>query len=80
LFSSAPATSPGWCAARGSPRRSNSPRSLRAALDGLAASSAARDWFGEMFFGVYLRFKRAELRVIDGLSEAAVCARYAEIY
>jgi glutamine synthetase len=56
------------------------PRSLGEALDGLAASSAARDWFGDTFFDVYLRFKRAELRVIDGLSEAAICARYAEVY
>jgi glutamine synthetase len=56
------------------------PRSLGEALDGLAASKAARDWFGDTFFDVYLRFKRAELRVVDGLSEAATCARYAEIY
>jgi glutamine synthetase len=56
------------------------PRSLDEALDGLAASSAAREWFGDTFFDVYLRFKRAELRVVDGLSEAATCARYAEIY
>ncbi len=56
------------------------PRSLGEALDGLAASQAAREWFGETFFDVYMRFKRAELRVIDGLSEAATCARYAEIY
>jgi glutamine synthetase len=56
------------------------PRSLGEALDGLAASKAARDWFGDTFFDVYLRFKRAELQVVDGLSEAATCARYAEIY
>ena len=56
------------------------PRSLDEALDGLAASSAAREWFGDTFLDVYLRFKRAELKVIDGLSEAATCARYAEIY
>ncbi len=56
------------------------PRSLDEALDGLAASSAAREWFGDTFFDVYLRFKRAELKVIDGLSEAATCARYTEIY
>jgi len=56
------------------------PRSLDEALDGLAASAAAREWFGDTFFDVYLRFKRAELRVVDGLSEAATCARYAEIY
>ncbi len=56
------------------------PRSLDEALDGLAASPAAREWFGANFFEVYLRFKQAELRVIDGLSEAEICARYGEIY
>lgn len=56
------------------------PRSLGEALDGLAASETARSWFGDTFFDVYMRFKRAELRVVDGLSEAATCARYAEIY
>ncbi|HEV2336917.1 MAG TPA: glutamine synthetase family protein [Stellaceae bacterium] len=56
------------------------PRSLCQALDGLAASEAAREWFGELFFDVYLRFKRAELRAVDGRSETATCARYAEIY
>jgi glutamine synthetase len=56
------------------------PRSLAAALDLLAASSAAREWFGERFLDVYLRFKRAELRAVAGLSEAELCARYAEIY
>jgi glutamine synthetase len=40
----------------------------------------AQDWFGETFFDAYLRFKHAELRVIDGLTEAEICARYAEIY
>ncbi len=56
------------------------PRSLGEALDGLAASLEARNWFDATFFDVYLRFKRAELRVVDGLSEAATCARYAEVY
>jgi glutamine synthetase len=56
------------------------PRSLDEALDGFAGSTAAREWFGDNFFEVYLRFKRAELRVVAGLSEAAICARYGEIY
>jgi hypothetical protein len=38
----------------------------------------ARGWFGDTFFDVYLRFKRSELRVIDGLTEAEICARHAE--
>ncbi len=56
------------------------PRSLGEALDGLAASPEARDWFGNKFFEVYLQFKRAELRVVEGLDDAEICARYAEIY
>jgi glutamine synthetase len=56
------------------------PRSLDEALDGLAASPAAREWFGDNFLEAYLRFKRAELRVTDALTEAEICARYAEIY
>lgn len=56
------------------------PRSLAEALDALEACSEARQWFGDTFFDVYLRFKRAELKSLDGLSESAICARYAEIY
>jgi glutamine synthetase len=56
------------------------PRSLEEALDLLADSGAAAEWFGPEFLQVYLSFKRAELRVVDGLSPAAICARYAEIY
>src|SRR6266446_4152911 len=44
------------------------PRSLDVALENLAASEAAPGWFGDRFFEVYLRFKRAELRVLDGLA------------
>src|SRR5689334_21006383 len=56
------------------------PQSLEEALAALEASDAARDWFGETFFRAYLAFKRAELRQIEGLTEAETCARYAEIY
>jgi glutamine synthetase len=56
------------------------PRSLDESLSLLADSKAARDWFGEEFFDCYLRFKRAELRVVEGLSPADICAKYAEIY
>jgi glutamine synthetase len=56
------------------------PHSLSEALELLEASAEAREWFGDAFFDVYLRFKRAELRQVDGLSEAELCARYAEIY
>ena len=56
------------------------PRSLAEALGQLEASAAAREWFGEAFFDAYLMFKRAELRAVEGLTEAETCARYAEVY
>jgi len=56
------------------------PRSLDESLALLAESKTARDWFGDEFFDCYLRFKRAELHVVEGLSPADICAKYAEIY
>ncbi|HYM74043.1 MAG TPA: glutamine synthetase family protein [Stellaceae bacterium] len=56
------------------------PRSLGESIELLASSRTAREWFGDEFFDAYLRFKRAELKVLDGLSPAEICARYAEVY
>jgi glutamine synthetase len=56
------------------------PRSLEESLGLLAGSKMARDWFGHELFDAYIRFKRAELRAVEGLSPAEICARYAEIY
>jgi glutamine synthetase len=56
------------------------PRSLAESLDLLAASGLAREWFGEELFEAYLRFKRSELKALEGLSPAAICERYAEVY
>jgi len=56
------------------------PASLDEALAGFEASEEAREWFGETFFEAYLRFKRAELKAVEGLTEAQTCARYAEVY
>lgn len=56
------------------------PRSLGEALDLLAASTAAREWFGAELFDCYLMLKRSELKAVDGLSPAEICARYAEVY
>lgn len=56
------------------------PRSLDESLALLAESKAAREWFGEELFDCYLRFKRAELRVVEDMSPADICAKYAEIY
>ncbi len=45
------------------------PRTLGLALQNLAESPAVRNWFGATFLDVYLRFKQAELRVVEGLGE-----------
>jgi len=56
------------------------PRSLAEALDLLAASAPARDWFGDELFDCYIRFKRSELNAVEGLSPTEICAKYAEVY
>jgi glutamine synthetase len=56
------------------------PRSLAESLNLLAASETARGWFGDEFFEVYLRFKRAEMKAVDGLGPADICTRYADVY
>jgi glutamine synthetase len=56
------------------------PTSLDAALDALEATAAAKEWFGATYLNAYLMHKRAEVRSMDGLDEAAQCARYALTY
>jgi len=56
------------------------PRSLSEALDNLAGSEIARDWFGQVHLDAYLRHKRAEVAHARDLSAAELCARYAEVY
>jgi len=56
------------------------PRSLSEALDNLAASEAARAWFGPTHLEAYLRHKRAEVAEVKMLNPAELCARYAEVY
>jgi len=56
------------------------PGSLADALDGLAASACARAWFGPVLFDLYLGLKRAEVRALQGLDEAEICRRYANVY
>jgi len=56
------------------------PRSLPEALDRLAANETAAGWFGPTHLDAYLRFKRVEAEKVAGLSEAELCARYAEVY
>jgi glutamine synthetase len=56
------------------------PRSLGEALDNLETTPEARDWFGPVYLEAYLRHKRAELKMLEGLDEAQQCARYALVY
>jgi glutamine synthetase len=56
------------------------PRSLGEALDRLAASASARQWFGATHLDAYLRFKRVEAERVAGFSPSELCAHYAEIY
>jgi glutamine synthetase len=56
------------------------PETLAEALALLEATPEANGWFGERFLEAYLMFKRSEIEVLVGVDEAAVCARYAEIY
>jgi glutamine synthetase len=56
------------------------PHTLDAALDELAATPAAKEWFGETFLDAYMMFKHSEIEALIGLDDAAVCARYAEVY
>jgi glutamine synthetase len=56
------------------------PDSLDAALVALEKTAAATGWFGVTYLNAYLMHKRAEARSLDGLDEAAQCARYAQTY
>ncbi len=56
------------------------PTSLSAALDLIEASDVAADWLGADVLPAYLRFKRAEIRGMEGLDETEVCRRYTEVY
>jgi glutamine synthetase len=56
------------------------PHSLAEALDHLEATPEAKEWFGPVHLDAYLRHKRAEIRMLEGLDAKAQCARYALTY
>jgi glutamine synthetase len=56
------------------------PRSLAQSLELLAASTTAREWFGDELLDAYLMFKRSELKAVEGMTPAEICAKYAEVY
>jgi glutamine synthetase len=56
------------------------PTSLGAALDALEADQVAQSWFPPLLLEVYLRHKRGELQLLEGLSEDEQIDRYARAY
>jgi len=56
------------------------PHDLGSALDLLGDNESAADWLGADLLSAYLKFKRAEIGSLEGLNEAEICARYAEVY
>ncbi|MGC8733135.1 MAG: hypothetical protein ACP5RC_12895 [Halothiobacillaceae bacterium] len=56
------------------------PRTLDAALEALEADEIARGWWSETAMSAYLAFKRAELKVLEGLDADQICRRYADVY
>jgi glutamine synthetase len=56
------------------------PTSLAEALDALEADQVAQGWFPPLLLEVYLRHKRGELELLEGLSEDEQIDRYARAY
>jgi glutamine synthetase len=56
------------------------PRSLDEALAALEADESAASWWSGAARAAYLDFKRAEIKVMGGLSPEQICERYAEVY
>ena len=64
----------------GTQAREQLPRDLGQALDLLEKSKAVRGWLGPMLCDAYVRLKRAEISSLEGLTEAQICQRYANVY
>jgi glutamine synthetase len=56
------------------------PRSLAQALDLLEGTAEAKNWFGETLLEAYLQHKRSEIALIEKLTPAEQCERYAQLY
>ena len=56
------------------------PTSLDAALDLMEDSESMKSWFGPVFFEAYMRHKRSEAAYVAHLTDAELCARYADVY
>jgi glutamine synthetase len=56
------------------------PQSLGEALDALEADPVARTWFPARLHDAYLRYKRAEIALMEELTPAEQCERYSAVY
>ncbi len=56
------------------------PSSLGQALDTLAADTVVTGWFSKDFLDCYFAMKRKEIEIVEGLSPADLCERYAAVY
>jgi glutamine synthetase len=56
------------------------PTSLTQALDTFEADEVARGWWPPLLLDVYLRHKRGEIKLLEGLSGEEQAERYAQVY
>lgn len=56
------------------------PRSLEEALLCLERDTVAREWLPPLLYETYVAVKRAEISILAGLDDEAVCARYAAVF
>ena len=56
------------------------PSSLPDALAALAEDKVARGWLPQLLYETYVGMKRAELSLLEGLDQKAVCRRYTDVY
>jgi glutamine synthetase len=56
------------------------PTSLAQALDAIEADEAAKSWWPPQLLDVYLKHKRGEIKLLEGLSPEEQAERYARVY
>ena len=56
------------------------PRSLSEALDALEADARVLSWLPPLLLETYVGLKRTEIRLAEGLDDAALCRRYGAVY
>jgi glutamine synthetase len=56
------------------------PTSLAQALDALEADAVAKSWWPPLLLDVYLKHKRGEIKLLEGLDPEEQAARYARVY